>query len=82
MAAKKKQNEYESKAVITKISVISRAAVKVRDNFYTIEYQEERSFPVDVQDIDMEKERKILWDTCNTEIDKQVDDIFEMAVKK
>lgn len=81
MAAKKKA-EYQLKGVTSMISVTSRAAVKVRDNFYTIEYHEERTFPVDVPDIDMEKERKLLWDACNTEIDKQVDDIFEMVLKK
>lgn len=81
MAAKKK-TEYEAKAKTTRISVTSRAAVKVRDNFYTIEYFEERSFPDNVNDIDMEKERKLLWDTCNSETDKQVEDIFEMVNKK
>ena len=80
--ATKKKVEYTSKAVINRISVTSRAAVKVRDNFYTVEYFEERSFPANVEDIDMEKERKLLWDTCNTETDRQIEDIFEMVHKK
>jgi len=81
MAARKKA-EYVSKATVSTISVTSRAAVKFRDNYYTIEYHEERTFPADIKDVDMNKERAMLWDTCNTEVDKQVEDIFEMARKK
>ena len=79
MAAKKKV--YESKTITTRITITSRASVKARDNFYTVEYQEERIIPEGV-DVDIEEERKILWDTCNAEVDKQVEDILSTLVKK
>lgn len=65
----------ENKAIITKISASSRASVKIKDNFYTIEYSEERAIP-DIADIDIEKERALLWDTVNGECDKQVEEIL------
>ena len=68
-------SEYESKATITKISAVSRASVKVNDSFYTVEYQEERTLPVDIE-FNIEEERAILWDTVNTECDSQVKDII------
>ena len=68
-------SEYESKATITKISAVSRASVKVNDSFYTVEYQEERTLPVDME-FNIEEERAILWDTVNTECDSQVKDII------
>lgn len=69
---------YESKAVTTSIRITSRASVKVRDNFYTVEYCEERSIP---EDADLEQEKKILWDTCNNEVDYQIQEILEMYKK-
>lgn len=75
MAAKKKA-EYVSKAVTTKISISSRASVKVRESYYTVEYTEERAIP-DVTDVDIQKERELLWDACNTEVDNQIEDILK-----
>lgn len=66
----------ESKAIITKISATSRASVKVRDNFYTVEYSEERAIPADM-DIDIEAERQMLWDTVNSECDNQIEEILK-----
>ena len=65
----------ESKAIITKISATSRASVKVRDNFYTVEYSEERAIP-DGIDIDLDAERQMLWDTVNSECDNQIEEIL------
>jgi hypothetical protein len=73
--------EYISKATITSISASSRASVKVADNFYTIEYHEDRTIP-DVEGVDIESERKLLWDTVNNEVDTQVEDILKMFTKK
>lgn len=74
---------YEQKAVTTTIKATSRASVKVAtkggDNFYTVEYCEERTIP-DLPDLDLETEKRILWDDVNREVDKQVEDIYE-AVK-
>lgn len=65
----------ESKAIITTIRATSRASVKVRDNFYTVEYTEERALP-DGIDVDIEAERQMLWDTVNGECDNQIEEIL------
>lgn len=74
--ATKKKAEYKSLATTSKIAVSSRASVKVRDSYYTVEYSEERLIP-DVPEVDIEKERQLLWDTCNTEVDNQIEDILK-----
>jgi hypothetical protein len=68
--------QYESKAIVTSISASSRASVKVKDSYYTIEYSEERSIP-DVEGVDIEQERAILWDIANGEVDRQIQDILD-----
>ena len=40
-----KKKEYESLATVTSIRATSRASIKMHDNFYTVEYSEERSIP-------------------------------------
>ena len=72
--------EYESKAVTTKIQATSRMSLKVRENFFTIEWTEERSIP-NIDGVDIEKERKALWDTCNNEVENQADIIYNTFVK-
>lgn len=72
------KEEYVSKAVINKISATSRASVKIRDSYYTVEYTEERLIP-DTDDVDIETERKILWDTVNNEVDTQIDVILQAS---
>lgn len=74
-----KTKTYESKATTTSIAISSRASVKVGDNFYTIEYHEERSIP---EDANVEEERKILWDVCNNECDFQIQEILDAYGKK
>lgn len=69
MAGKRKGSEYVSQAVTTSIRVTSRASIKIKDNFYTLEYCEERSIP---EGANVEKERALLWDTCNSECDNQI----------
>ena len=75
---------YEQKAITTTIRATSRASVKVStrggDNFYTVEYCEERMIP-DLPDVDLDTEKRILWDDVNREVDKQVEDIF-LAMKE
>lgn len=63
-----------SKGKTTSIRITSRASVKVRDSFYTLEYCEERSIP---EDADVAEERAELWDVCNNEIDNQIEDIIK-----
>ena len=72
---------YESKAVTTKISATSRVAIKIHDNYYTVEYSEERSLP-DLEGIDVETERMILFDDINKVVDAQAEDILNTFQKK
>lgn len=71
--------EYVSKAKPTMIHFISRASVKVQDNFYTVEYGEDRQ--VDYDSIDIDKERQLLIDDCNYQVDKQVEEILKTFIK-
>lgn len=74
---------YEQKAITTTIRATSRASIKVStrggDNFYTVEYSEERTIP-DIEGIDLESEKRLLWNDVNREVDGQIEDIYE-AVK-
>ena len=72
---------YEQKAVTTQIRATSRASVKVRDNYYTIEYSEERTIP-DVEGVNLEEEKRILWDCVNGEVDAQIEDIIKSFAKQ
>ena len=69
-------NEFESKAIITKISATSRASVKIGERYFTVEYSEERAIP-NFEDTDIEDERKALWDAVNNECDSQIEDIYK-----
>lgn len=66
-------------AKTTTIKASSRASIKVNDNFYTIEWTEERS--VDEND-DIAEEREKLWSVANSEVDAQIQDILETFSKK
>jgi hypothetical protein len=70
--------EYIPKAVVTEISATSRVAIKVRDNFYTIEYTEKRAVP-DVEGINMDIERDHLFADVNRIVDQQAEDIIRMT---
>jgi hypothetical protein len=75
------EGNYESKAIISSIQATSRASVKVQDSYYTVEYQEERVIP-DVEGVEIEEERRTLWDTVNAEVDSQIADILKTFKKK
>lgn len=60
---------------IVTIKAISRASVKIKDSFYTFEYGEERSLD-ETDNIDDAK--KELWDSCNSEVDAQIEDVVNM----
>lgn len=66
---------YEIKGKPTKITATSRSAIKVRDNFYTVEASEERSLPD--SDVNMEEEYDALFNELNDVVDKQVKDIVD-----
>ena len=78
MATKKKT--YTSKAVPTTIKATSRISLKINDTFYTLEYCEERLIP-EVEGVDVDKERELLWDTVNAEVDKQAEDVENICRK-
>lgn len=61
----------------TKITATSRASVKVNDNYYTLEFSEERMVP-DIEGVDLKKEKELLWDEVNSQVDKQVEDVLKM----
>lgn len=63
----------------TSIRATSRTSIKVGDSFYTVEYCEERS--IDPED-DIEEARTDLWETCNNEVDNQVEDILKAFKKR
>ena len=45
-------------------------------SYYTVEYSEERVIP-DIEGVDIEMERKILWDVVNNECDAQSEEIMK-----
>ena len=71
----------------TSIRATSRASVKIRDNFFTVEYCEERSVHFDPTsdrtkwDEELAEQRQKLWDDCNAEVDNQIEDIYKMQKK-
>ena len=69
---------YEARPVM--IHYISRASVKVNDNFYTVEYGEDRQVPENCQDLDFEREALI--ERCNLVVDNQVEEIVKTFLKK
>lgn len=71
---------YESKAKITMISGTSKATVQINNNYYSFSYSEERQLPED-ESVNIEQERELLWDTLNSEIDNQVEQIVKCYKK-
>ena len=67
---------YTPKAKVTVIRATSRASVKIRDNFYTVEYSEERAIP-DTEGVNLEAEKQALWEAVNYECDNQIHDILD-----
>lgn len=66
--------DYIAKAIPTKITASSRASIKIRDQYYTFEYSEERSIE-NFDEVDLDEERRILWKECNEQVDSQIDEI-------
>ena len=70
-------DSYESKAIITTIKATSRVAIKIRDNYFTVEFSEERSIP-DIDGVDIDEERALLFDDVNAVVDNQCEEINKM----
>jgi len=65
----------ESKAIPLTIKATSRVALKIKDNFYTVEFTEERAIPDG--DVDVAFERQALWDDVNKTVDDQCEEILK-----
>lgn len=74
-------DKYESKATVNKISATSRVAIRLKDNYYTVEYSEERTIP-DVDGVILKEERAALFDAVNAVVDAQAEDIVRSFSKK
>ena len=74
-------DKYESKANVTKISATSRVAIRLKDNYYTVEYSEERTIP-DIDGVILKEERAALFDAVNAVVDAQAEDIVRSFSKK
>ena len=74
-------DKYESKATVTKISATSRVTIRLKDNYYTVEYSEERTIP-DIDGVILEEERTALFDAVNAVVDAQAEDIVRSFSKK
>lgn len=66
---------YEVKGVPTKITATSRCAIKIKDNYYTIELSEERKLPE--EDVDIKSEYEALFNSVNDEVDRQMQEILQ-----
>lgn len=75
----RKNVKYTSKAKTTKITATSRVSAKIYDDFYTLEFTEERTIP-DVAGVDLEKERKMLWDDVNFTVDTTMDETIKTVI--
>lgn len=71
-----KRNVQENQVRTTKIQQTMRMSVKIRDNFYTVEYQEERAVP-NSPNIDLEQEKSRLYESCRDNIYAQVQEIID-----
>lgn len=75
---------YVSKAKIKTIKFSSRASIKItnnnQDHYYTVEYGEERQID-NFDEVNIDKERQMLIDDCNLQVDNQVKDIVETFLK-
>lgn len=77
--------DYISKAEIKIIKFTSRASVKIVDkskqeHYYTIEYGEERQID-NFNEVDIQKERQLLIDDCNQQVDNQIEEIVNTFLK-
>lgn len=65
-------------AKTTTIKATYRMSTKIKNDFFTVEYTEERAVE---KDDNIEDERAKLWETVITEIENQVDDIIAVNTK-
>lgn len=70
---REKRELYAPKAITSSISAKVKLTMKVRDNYISVEGNEERTVP-DVAGVNMDKEWRFLWDNvydvCDAEMAK------------
>jgi len=69
---------YVQQAKTIKISATSKATVQVKNNYYSFSYGEERELPEDDCRVNIDKERELLWESLNAEVDKQIEQIVKL----
>lgn len=79
--AGRKTTQYKPKGIPTRIKAVSRCAIKIRDNFYTIETEEERSLPEEGS-VNIELEFETLFNELNNITDAQIQDIIKTFDKR
>lgn len=67
----------ECKTRVIKYS--SRVSTKIKENYYTFDYGEERTV---LEDENVDKEIKNLIDDCNAVVDSQVEEVYNLLVRK
>ena len=72
---------YVPKAIPTVIKFNSRASVKIKEQYYTFEYGEERTIP-NYNEVDLDKENQSVIDDCNNVVDSQVKEIVDLILRK
>ena len=66
-------------AKTTLISASSSVTIKIKDNYYKVEYKEEREL---CEGDNVGFERQSLWDDVNTTVDTQAEDILRTFNRK
>ena len=65
-------NRYKPVAKTTSIKAETKFTVKVKDNYYSFLYGEERTIP-EGEYPDLEEERSVLFDDCTNAIFEQIE---------
>ena len=74
--------EYITRAVPTEITATSRSAIRIKENYYTIEVSEKRTINADdLEGIDMDKEYEALFNEVNDVVDRQCEQIVKTFTK-
>ena len=72
-----KRKELQNQQVrTTRIQATQRMAVKIRDNYYTVEFLEEREVPNN-PNIDLEQEKALLFESVQNTVYAQVQEIVD-----
>lgn len=76
-------SKYESKAAVKTFGGVSRSSVKIKDSFYTFEASATKDFPedVDMNDVDMLEEFKILYNELHDQVDMQIEEVEKSYFK-